>query len=649
MKGVPRGFEISVDKIKNELRRRRVGVGRSERQLSETDEIIFLNGLDNGVTTGAVLRFFIPNAVEVASDGTKPITAIRSGHADLAGCVKLGLENARPVCEEASARNTVVYTAAGAICRQILEKKGLSFFSYAEKIGGVETSQTDFDTQSLLQSEKRRVRCPDPAAALAMEREISARERGETLGGRARVLCFGLPTGTGEFKSLEGRLSCRLVGRLASIPSVKGVWFGDGENYFPDELAAKGNEIIYATNRCGGVVGGMSNGREISVALTVKPVPTRRKKSETIDIVTCKTVETHFERADVCVVESVGVIAENLLAFELLDCILEENRVVFRRFDKSLFDRENTVFATDAVVADKLGLYGENVFCFEKGERAKSFEQVTKFLQFLSARGCGKDTLVVAVGGGSVGDAAGFAASVFCRGVRLVQVPTTLLSMLDSSVGGKTAVDFCGVKNAVGTVYPAETTLVDFSLLDFLPRSLADEGRGELFKYAYLDENISRLIDENADLKVLVESCLKYKQRIVSIDESDLLLRRKLNLGHTLGHAFETAFRLPHGQAVANGLFYETQIACFLKICSPDFWKKKRVVLQQNFEIIKEFDEEQIVALCQSDKKNISRKISLMLPDGRFGVRETFLNAEELNGLLKRCYLNRETTISILV
>jgi len=221
--------------------------------------------------------------------------------------------------------------------------------------------------------------------------------------------------------------------------------------------------------------------------------------------------------------------------------------------------------------------------------------------------------------------------------------------MLDSSVGGKTAVDFCGVKNAVGTVYPAETTLVDFSLLDFLPRSLADEGRGELFKYAYLDENISRLIDENADLKVLVESCLKYKQRIVSIDESDLLLRRKLNLGHTLGHAFETAFRLPHGQAVANGLFYETQIACFLKICSPDFWKKKRAVLQQNFEIIKEFDEEQIVALCQSDKKNISRKISLMLPDGRFGVRETFLNAEELNGLLKRCYLNRETTISILV
>lgn len=393
----------------------------------------------------------------------------------------------------------------------------------------------------------------------------------------------------------------------------------------------------------------MSNGREISVALTVKPVPTRRKKSETIDIVTRKTVETHFERADVCVVESVGVIAENLLAFELLDCILEENRVVFRRFDKSLFDRENTVFATDAVVADKLGLYGENVFCFEKGERAKSFEQVTKFLQFLSARGCGKDTLVVAVGGGSVGDAAGFAASVFCRGVRLVQVPTTLLSMLDSSVGGKTAVDFCGVKNAVGTVYPAETTLVDFSLLDFLPRSLADEGRGELFKYAYLDENISRLIDENADLKVLVESCLKYKQRIVSIDESDLLLRRKLNLGHTLGHAFETAFRLPHGQAVANGLFYETQIACFLKICSPDFWKKKRAVLQQNFEIIKEFDEEQIVALCQSDKKNISRKISLMLPDGRFGVRETFLNAEELNGLLKRCYLNRETTISILV
>lgn len=218
---------------------------------------------------------------------------------------------------------------------------------------------------------------------------------------------------------------------------------------------------------------------------------------------------------------------------------------------------------------------------------------------------------------------------MFCRGVRLVQVPTTLLSMLDSSVGGKTAVDFCGVKNAVGTVYPAETTLVDFSLLDFLPRSLADEGRGELFKYAYLDENISRLIDENADLKVLVESCLKYKQRIVSIDESDLLLRRKLNLGHTLGHAFETAFRLPHGQAVANGLFYETQIACFLKICSPDFWKKKRVVLQQNFEIIKEFDEEQIVALCQSDKKNISRKISLMhFPTGRFGVRETFLNAE---------------------
>lgn len=635
--GLPRGCEISVAEIKKELARRRAGAGRSQRQLAEKDEVVFLSGLDNGVTDGGVLRFFVPNSASAGADVELPaITALRSGHADLVGCTKLGLENARFVCEEASARNTVVYTVAGAVCRQILQKQGISFFSYAEKIGGTAAEVGELDEDALKEMYSLSVRCPDSSAALRMEEEIlSARAKGETLGGSVRVICRGLPAGLGDFKSLESRLSGKIAARLASIPSVKGVCFGDGEHFEPDELALDGDKVVYATNRCGGIVGGVTNGKDLSVALTVKPVPTRRKPIETIDIVTRKTVGAHFERADVCVVESIGIIAENLLALEMLDCILEENRLSFGSFDRSFFDGENTVFATDAAVAALLGLDGENVFCFADGEKAKSFEEIMRFLNFLSARGCGKDTLVVAVGGGAVGDAAGFAASVFCRGVRLAHVPTTLLAMLDSSVGGKTAVNFSGVKNVVGTIYPAELTLVDLSLLDTMPENLIDEGKGELFKYACLDEKISRLIDENADLKTLVRQCARFKQRTASIDPNDLLLRRKLNLGHTLGHAFEAIYGLSHGAAVANGLFYETALAFRLGICARKFWQKQSDLLKKNFQIVRDIDVIRTVELCLSDKKNISRKISLVLPDGRFGVREIFLTEVELTELLK--------------
>lgn len=643
LSGLPQGVKISVSEIQKEMKRRRKGVGRSDRQFIENDDIVFESGLVDGVTTGGVLRFFIPNAAfKVGEGGLPPITALRSGHADLVGCIKLGLKDARPICEEASARNTVVYTVVGAICKQILAERGISFFSYVETIGKVSAHIESFDITSVKEAYSREICCPDATAALLMQKEIDlARSRGESLGGRVRVLCLGLPAGLGEFKILENRLSGKISGRLMSIPSVKGVVFGDGEHYSPDELLLDGEKIVYATNRCGGIVGGLTNGKELSVALTVKPVPTQKKACKTIDIVTGEAVEAHYERSDVCVVENVGVVAENLLAYEILDCILEENRVRFGSFKKSNFDKKNTVFATDANVSALLGVKGENVFCFSVGEQAKSFEEIYNFLKFLSEYGRGKETIIVAVGGGAVGDAAGFAASVFCRGVRLIHVPTTLLSMIDSSVGGKTAIDFLGVKNAIGTVYPALYSLIDFDLLDNMPRRLIEEGKGELFKYAFLDEKISRLIDEQADLKTLVFHCAKFKQRITSMDADDLLLRRKLNLGHTLGHALEKTCKITHGQAVANGLFYETAIAFKLGICDKFFWQQKKNLLEQKFCILNNFDEKKVVERCLSDKKNLSQKISLVLSDGRFGVREIFLTAKELTDLLKNVIQER--------
>ena len=202
------------------------------------------------------------------------------------------------------------------------------------------------------------------------------------------------------------------------------------------------------------------------------------------------------------------------------------------------------------------------------GEAAKSFRVVEEIVAGLAAARLGRDGTVVAVGGGTIGDVAGFAASVWQRGVALIQVPTTLLAMVDSAIGGKTGINTAGAKNAVGSFWQPRAVLIDPRYLRTLPEEHLQGGQAEVLKYAMiLDPGIADL-----DLgEEMIERCVSCKARVVADDERDSGRREILNYGHTVAHALESesGYRLHHGRAVAAGMRAAARISASLGLCDP--------------------------------------------------------------------------------
>ena len=300
--GLPNGFTFDVDFINEQLRLRKTGVGRSSRQ-AYADEVRF-EGFDKQVTVNGELRFFVANqCVEHRPD----ITAIRSGHSDLVGVARHPDMTARELAELSSARNSVCYVVLGAICKQYLKTFGIETFSRVEKIGGY--------------SSRKKI-------TEAIEK---AKRDGNSLGGIVAVGATGVPMGLGEILPYTERLDAQIAANVMGIPSVKGISFGLGDKFAKisgvdahDELKLEQGKITYATNKCGGIVSGITTGGEILFHVTVKPVPTV-KGVDTVDSSTLQPVAQHYERADTCVVPNVGVIAENILAFVLTNQILKQN------------------------------------------------------------------------------------------------------------------------------------------------------------------------------------------------------------------------------------------------------------------------------------------------------------------------------------
>ena len=200
-------------------------------------------------------------------------------------------------------------------------------------------------------------------------------------------------------------------------------------------------------------------------------------------------------------------------------------------------------------------------FRFPQGEGSKTLQTWQNILSAMLAAGLTRRDCVVAVGGGTVSDMAGFAAASYMRGIDFYTVPTTLLSQVDASIGGKTAVDFEGVKNIVGAFYQPAAVLIDPETLDTLPRRQLLSGLAEAAKMALTgDADLFSLIEGSTDLKAdlpeIIRRCLLYKKAVVEEDPTEEGLRRVLNFGHTLGHAIESAEggRLLHGECVAIGL-----------------------------------------------------------------------------------------------
>ncbi len=227
------------------------------------------------------------------------------------------------------------------------------------------------------------------------------------------------------------------------------------------------------------------------------------------------------------------------------------------------------------------------IFVLPAGEENKNFSSLNAILEKMTGAGLHRTSRLFAVGGGVVGDIGGLAAALYMRGISCVQIPTTLLAQVDSSVGGKTAVDLGGVKNVVGAFYQPQEVLVDPTFLQTLPKREMKCGIGEIVKYCALSEEIFDAVAKNTDklteltfLEGLIASCIQYKARVVEVDEKESGERRSLNVGHTTGHAIELKSGLSHGESVLYGMQMETQIAMELGVCEKEYGKKLLEIVQ---------------------------------------------------------------------
>lgn len=266
-------------------------------------------------------------------------------------------------------------------------------------------------------------------------------------------------------------------------------------------------------------------------------------------------------------------------------------------------------------------------FEFVGGEKNKSAASVEKMYSALIENEFGRDTLIIAIGGGITGDIAGFVASTFTRGVQLVQVPTTLLSAVDSSVGGKTGINFGATKNIIGTFYQPEFVLIDTNFLKTLPEEELICGIGEILKYAFLtdlgffnflNKNLDKIIscDAVATSKV-IEKCVRFKGDVVTKDEKESGLRKILNLGHTFAHAIEVEqnYAVKHGQAVAVGIACAFHLSADIGLLGEkEFQRYLQLPLKLKDKVgIASFNAETIYQIMKRDKKGISQKIRFVL------------------------------------
>lgn len=256
------------------------------------------------------------------------------------------------------------------------------------------------------------------------------------------------------------------------------------------------------------------------------------------------------------------------------------------------------------------------IFVLPAGEENKNFQSLYAILGKMTGAGMHRTSRLFAVGGGVIGDIGGLSAALFMRGISCVQIPTTLLAQVDSSVGGKTAVDLGGVKNVVGAFYQPCEVLVDPTFLNSLPPREIKCGVGEIVKYAALSGEIFDLLEENKDklnelsfLTTLIVACIRHKAAVVEADEKESGERRSLNVGHTTGHAIELAYGLSHGESVLYGMLFETRMAMRSGVCGQDYGNRLLAIVEKALlmqpQTKPDFSSiEQVAEKARSDKKN---------------------------------------------
>lgn len=335
LEGLPAGLPLSADDLLPRMRRRQGGVGRGPRMAVEADRPIIVGGLWEGRTNGAPLGVLIENRALQPRPDPAHQTVPRPGHADLAGMLKFGFEDAQPVIERASARETAIRTALGAAACRFLEQLGIRLIARVIALGEV-TERADeafLDPQALEtardQSEMAALGIETTRAMILAVEAAQARE--ETLGGRVELAVFGLPVGLGSYTQWDRRLDSRLGRSLLSIPSAKEVELGDalaqaraGGRSAQDPITRCGDRWGRATNRAGGLEGGVTNGEPLIARITFKPIPTQRRPLRSVDLRSGEEVDGPYVRSDVAVLPAATAVVEALAGIVLADALIEK-------------------------------------------------------------------------------------------------------------------------------------------------------------------------------------------------------------------------------------------------------------------------------------------------------------------------------------
>ncbi len=312
-----------------------------------------------------------------------------------------------------------------------------------------------------------------------------------------------------------------------------------------------------------------------------------------------------------------------------------------------------------AVITDDIvdGLYSQNVvnqlknnafdvfkFVFTNGEQSKNINTLSDILEFLASNEFKRNDTIIALGGGVVGDIAGLSAALYARGIRFIQIPTTLLAMVDASIGGKTAIDLKAGKNLAGCFWQPSIVICDVDIIENLPQKIFTEGMGEVIKYDVIGNyGICDMVQKETikdNLESVISTCIESKRQIVQKDEFETSgVRKLLNVGHTIAHGIEkmSDYKVPHGFAVGTGLVWEAAIAYLMRLCDLETFETiKNAVAKAGLMVDLPYDLNDFVNCMKKDKKNEDSRISFLLPNKIGKCKEYKLIYTELAELLKQ-------------
>jgi chorismate synthase len=333
--GIPAGLPITPELIDRELARRQKGYGSGGRMKIEKDTVQILGGVMAGETTGAPIAMLVQNADHVKWKGkaVEPMTAPRPGHADLTGAVKYGYQDLRPALERASARETTMRVATGAVCKHFLNQFEILVGGYVSSIGEVSADFGDMSYEErFTRAEESDVRCPIESSAQRMRDEIEKTIHGKnTLGGILEIVALHVPAGLGSFMQWDKRLEAKLAMAVMSVQAIKGVEVGDAfaNTRLPgtrahDPIRLNSSLVTRHSNRAGGTEGGISNGQPIIIRAAMKPIATTLLPQPTVDLASGTESPTQYERSDFCPVPRAVPILEAMVAFVIADTLIEK-------------------------------------------------------------------------------------------------------------------------------------------------------------------------------------------------------------------------------------------------------------------------------------------------------------------------------------